>query len=205
MKNLPQTIFFPSYFILLGCCIFLLSGGCKSSAPKAGKGDLTGFELVDIPGSSVKAAARKDPKGQVVMEGFVDGDKKTGEWMEYNNDGDIISINNYINGMLEGPSLKLSFRGQVDQRVTYHLDQLDGPWVQYKFGKVMETRSYKNGKLDGSVKIFDAKTYKLRQETEYKDGLQDGYFRYYDDDGNVSVEYVYKKGEKVSGGIVKKE
>jgi len=206
MKNSSQTIFFPSYFILLGWCLFLMGNGCKpSSAPKAGTGDLTGFELVDIPGTTTKTAKRKDPSGQVVVEGFIDGDKKTGQWMEYNNDGDIATINNYINGFLEGPTLKFSFRGQIDQRTTYHLNQLEGPWVQHKFGKVVETRNYKNGKLDGSVKTFDDKTFKLRQEAEYKDGLQDGYFRYYDDNGNVSVEYQYKKGEKISGGIVKKE
>jgi len=206
MKNSSQTIHFPSYFIRFGWCVFLLAIGCKpSSAPEAGTGDLTGFELVDIPGTTVKAAKRKDPSGQVVFEGFIDGDKKTGLWVEYNNEGDISAINNYVNGMLEGPALKLSFRGQIDQRSSYHLDQLDGPWVQYKFGKVMETRNYKNGKLDGPVKTFDDKTFKLRQEAEYKDGLQDGYFRYYDDNGNVSVEYQYKKGEKISGGIVKKE
>ncbi|MEO6131679.1 MAG: hypothetical protein ABIQ02_07515 [Saprospiraceae bacterium] len=204
MKNLPQTIIFYSYFMVFAGFIFLISTGCNSSAPKAGTGDMKGFELVDLPGSTVKSAKRRDPSGQVVMEGFLDGDKKTGMWMEYNNDGDISSIESYINGMLEGPSLKLSFRGQVDQRTNYHLNQMDGPWVQYKFGKVMETREYQAGKLDGSVKLFDQKTYKLRQETEYKNGLQDGHFRYYDDEGNVSVEYEYKKGEKVRGGIVKK-
>lgn len=205
MKNLPQTIYSPAYFILLGSCIFLLASACKPSAPKAGSDDLAGFELTDIPGTTIKTAKRKDPSGQVVVEGFVDADKKTGQWIEYNNEGDVISINNYINGLLEGPALKLSYRGQIDQRSSYHLNLLDGPWIQYKFGKVVETRGYKNGKLDGYVKLFDNNTYKLRQETEYKDGLQDGYFRYYDDDGNISVEYQYKNGKKLSGGIVKKE
>jgi antitoxin component YwqK of YwqJK toxin-antitoxin module len=204
MKN-SQTINFRSYFILFGCCIFLITPGCKSSAPKAGKGDLTGYELVDIPGTTIKAAKRKDPNGQVVIEGFVDGDKKTGEWVEYNNDGDVTTISNYFNGMLEGPTYKFSFRGQIDQRATYHLDQLDGPWIQYKFGKIMETRNYKDGKLNGSVKIFDPKSYKLRQETEYKNGLQNGFFRYYDDEGNVTLEYEYKNGEKVKGGMIEKK
>ena len=204
MKNLPQTSLIPAYFILFGCCFLLLNISCKPSAPTTGTNDLAGFELTDIPGSTIKSAKRKDPSGQIVIEGFVDGDKKTGQWMEYNNDSDITSSNNYVNGLLEGPALKFSFRGQVDQRTTYHLNQLDGPWIQYKFGKVVETRGYKNGKLHGSVKLYDDKTFKLRQETEYKDGLQDGLFRYYDDEGNVTVEYQYKNGEKISGGMLKK-
>ncbi len=205
MKNLPQTIFSSSYFILCGCLVFLMSIGCKPNAPKAGKGDLTGFEFFDIPGTTVKYISRKDPAGQVAAEGYMDGDKRTGMWMEYNTDGDPTSIQHYVNGLLEGPSLKLSFRGQIDQRLNYHLGVFDGPWVQYKFGKVMETRQYKNGKLNGSVKIFDPKSYKLRQESEYKDGLQDGHFRYYDDDGNITMDYEYKNGEKVSGGMVEKK
>ncbi|MGB4848158.1 MAG: hypothetical protein WBP41_09590 [Saprospiraceae bacterium] len=207
MKNLPQTIHYSPYFIILLCYIFIYNSGCNS-APKPvmeTKGDLTGFELTEIPGTTAKTAIRKDPSGQVVIEGFLDGDKKTGTWLEHNNEGDISTLTSYLNGFQEGPALKFSFRGQVDQRTNFHLGQLDGPWVQYKFGKVMETRQYKNGKLDGTVKIFDEKSYKLRQETEYKDGKQDGHFRYYDDNGNMTMEYEYKNGEKVSGGMVEKK
>jgi antitoxin component YwqK of YwqJK toxin-antitoxin module len=188
---------------MFACFASLVIIGCKPSAPKAGSGDLIGFEIIEIQGSSVKMAKRKDPSGQAVIEGFVEGEKKTGQWLEYDNNGDVSTIAHYVNGLLEGTSFKLSHRGQIDQRTNYHLGELDGTWVQYKFGKVMETRNYKNGKLDGSVKIYDDKTFKLRQETEYKNGLQDGIFRYYDDNGNVSMEYQYKNGEKVSGGIVK--
>jgi antitoxin component YwqK of YwqJK toxin-antitoxin module len=205
MKNSSQTLFPTSYFILTGLCIFLLGIGCKSSTTKDGTGDLAGFEFSKIPGTTIKSAKRKDPRGQVVVEGFADGDKKVGQWIEYNEEGDISTITNYINGLLEGPALKMAYRGQVDQRTTYHAGQLDGPWVQYKFGKILETRVYRDGKLNGTVKTYDEKTYKVRQETEYKNGVQDGYYRYYDDNGNVSMEYQYKNGEKVSGGMVKKE
>jgi antitoxin component YwqK of YwqJK toxin-antitoxin module len=205
MKNSSQTIISNSYFILLGCCLLLISGGCNSSTPKAQTGDLAGFESVKISGTTIRRAERKDPGGQMVIEGYVDGGKKTGQWIEYSAEGDVTSITNYVNGLLEGPAFKMSFRGQVDQRLTYHLNQLDGPWIQYKFGKIQETRFYKNGKLDGSVRIFDDKTFKIQQESEYKDGQLNGHIRYYDENGDVSVEYEYKNGEKVSGGIVKKE
>ena len=52
------------------------------------------------------------------------------------------------------------------------------------------------------MKTFDERTFKLKQEVEYKNGLQDGYFRYYDEEGNVTLEYEYKEGEKIKGGIV---
>lgn len=189
---------------VLACLLAI--GGCKPAAPEssAGTGDFTGFELTDIPGSTIKIALRKDAAGKTFQEGFVMDNKKTGQWIEFNNEGDIASIENYVNGLLEGSALKMSFRGQVDQKFTYHLGQLHGRWVQHKFGKIIEERNYNMGKLDGVVKTYDDKSWKLRQEAEYKDGLQDGFFRYYDDNGTVTLEYQYKKGEKVSGGMVNK-
>ena len=61
---------------------------------------------------------------------------------------------------------------------------------------------YKDDKLEGTARTYDDRTFKLKQEVEYKDGKQDGFFRYYDEEGNVTLEYQYKNGEKVSGGIV---
>ena len=131
----------------------------------------------------------KDASGNLSSEGYVLDNKKTGEWLTYNPEGEI----------------KMSFRGQVDTRAQYHLGQLHGPWKQYKFGKLIEERNYAGGKLDGTSKSYDDKTWKLKQEVQYKNGVQDGIYRYYDENGNVTLEYEYKNGEKVSGGMVKQE
>ncbi len=39
-------------------------------------------------------------------------------------------------------------------------------------------------------------------EAEYVDGFQHGMYRFYGEDGDVQLEYEYKNGEKVTGGIV---
>ena len=41
----------------------------------------------------------------------------------------------------------------------------------------------------------------IQIETVYKNGKQDGIYRYYDKEGNTVMEYEYKDGEKVAGGI----
>jgi antitoxin component YwqK of YwqJK toxin-antitoxin module len=46
------------------------------------------------------------------------------------------------------------------------------------------------------------RTGNVKKEVHYKNGLQHGLFRYYDPDGNLTLEYEYRDGEKVSGGIV---
>lgn len=194
--------------LLVISIITLTASSCKpgtgSTADTSGQGDgdLAGMVMEDIPGSNIQYARRLDAGGNIHLEGFVENGKKTGQWIEYGSEGDIALINHYVNGLLEGTAMRMAFRNQVDLKVTYKQGKMNGPWTSYKFGKVVETRLYKNDKLDGTSKTFDDRTFKLKQEVEYKDGLQDGFFRYYDEDGNVTLEYEYKNGEKISGGIV---
>ena len=122
-------------------------------------------------------------------------------WIQYGSNGDIGLINHYVDGELEGVVLRMTYRNQVDLKSTYKRGVLDGPWVSYKFGKVIEERNYSQGKLDGLVKLYDERTFKVKQEAQYKNGVQDGYFRYYDEGGNITLEYQFKNGEKVSGGM----
>lgn len=206
MKKI-SFIFYQFWMAYIASIVFLLLiNSCQSPAskPEAGSGDLTGFELTPIPGTSTQYAIRKDANGQIVSDGYAADNKRTGQWIEYSPEGDITLIENYVNGLREGLSMKLVTRGQIDQKARYHQGKLHGPWIQYKFGKIIEERNYSMGKLDGVVKSYDERSWKLKQEVQYKDGKQDGYFRYYDENGNVTLEYEYKNGEKISGGIVKK-
>jgi len=178
-------------------------GDAKTATPgEEGTGDLAGMLMEEIPGTNIKCARRLDVGGNVHIEGYVENDKKTGQWIEYTSEGDIALINHFVNGMLEGTSMRMSFRNQVDLRLNYKQNKMHGAWTAYKFGKVVETRSYKDDKLEGTSRMYDDRTFKLKQEVEYKDGKQDGFFRYYDEDGNVTLEYEYKNGEKISGGMV---
>jgi antitoxin component YwqK of YwqJK toxin-antitoxin module len=190
------------YFIF---CLSWVFASCNSSTShaEAGAGDLAGYELTAIPGSSTQYAVRKDGAGQVVSEGYVNGNKKSGQWLEYSVDGDIALIENFVDGLREGWVMKMITRGQIDNKAKYHQGLLHGPWIQYKFGKVLEQRNYSMGKLDGVARTFDDRTWKVKQEVEYKNGVQDGFFRYYDENGTVTLEYIYKNGEKVSGGMTK--
>ncbi len=190
---------------MLVCLLFSLIS-CKPAGPKvvAGTGDLTGFEIIEIPGSTTQHAMRKDGNNQIVIEGFVMNNQRSGEWIEYNEDGELAKIDNYVDGLLEGLSLKLSSRGQIELKARYQRGILEGPWTLSKFGKVIEERNYKSGKLDGIVKTYDNGTWKLKQEIEYKDGVQDGFYRYYDEEGNITLEYEYRNGKKVSGGMKEK-
>jgi len=177
------------------------SADAKSDDQSGMPADLAKMVMTEIPGSDTKYARQMNAAGGVEIEGFVRNNQKTGQWILYGAEGDIGLINNYVDGKLEGVAMRMTYRNQVDLKSNYHNGVLDGPWVEYKFGKKIEERTYKNGKLEGSVKVYDERTFKLKQEAEYKNGLQDGFFRYYDENGNITLEYEYKNGEKVSGGM----
>ena len=194
--------------VLILSAITLFVSSCNPSEKEDAKaapklpGDLAGMVLEAIPGSTVQYARQINASGNLEIEGFVENEKKTGMWIEYNPDGDIKLINNYVDGLLEGTAMRMTFRNQVDLRLNYKRGKMDGPWTSYKFGKIVEERLYKNDQLDGVSKLYDERTWKLKQEVEYKEGKQHGYFRYYDEEGNITLEYQYENGEKKSGGMV---
>jgi len=197
------------YTILLIISVFtVLVSSCTPGAEKAvdtsskGTGDLANMVMEAIPGTSKQYARQMDAVGNVEIVGFVEDGKKTGMWVQYTPERDIALINHYVNGLLEGTSMRMSFRNQVDLKLNYKQGKLDGPWTAFKFGKVIEQRTYVNDKLEGTATTYDDRTFKLKQEVQYKNGLQHGFFKYYDENGNVTLEYEYKNGEKVSGGMV---
>ncbi len=194
--------------LLIISVLTLIISSCAPGAQKTGdattkgEGDLANMLMEAIPGTNTQYARQLDAVGNVQIEGFVEDGKKTGLWIQYTPEGDIALINHYVKGLLEGTSMRMSFRNQVDLRLNYKQGKLDGPWTAYKFGKIIDQRFYVNDKLEGTARTYDDRSFKLKQEVQYKNGLQDGFFKYYDESGNVTLEYEYKNGEKVSGGIV---
>jgi antitoxin component YwqK of YwqJK toxin-antitoxin module len=45
-------------------------------------------------------------------------------------------------------------------------------------------------------------TGKIMEEAEYNTNVLDGFYRHYSETGVIDLEYSYKNGEKISGGIV---
>jgi len=210
MKSMSTRSATNTTILLIISMLTIFASSCKPTSEEAAKapatemgtGDLAGMTMEDIPGSKVKYAKQINAQGHLEIQGFVQDGKKTGQWIQYSPEGDIILINHYVDGLLEGTAMRMSFRNQVDLKINYKQGKLNGPWIAYKFGKIIEERQYTNDKLEGVAKTYDERTFKVKQEVQYKNGLQDGYFRYYDEDGNLTLEYQYKAGEKVSGGIV---
>jgi len=201
--NALQFLFIFSLFSLFLAC----NSGSSTAAPVvAEQGDFTGFEMVNVPGSEVQKATKKDPNGKVTEEGFVKNGQKHGQWIKYGNTDNNLptEIANFVNGIYSGSLIQFNKRGQIDKVTNYLNNQLDGRYGQYKFGRTVETVNYVNGQMNGVYqKYFDNKD-DIQQEITYKNGKMDGFYRYYNEAGEVVLEYEYNNGEKISGGEVKK-
>ncbi len=105
----------------------------------------------------------------------------------------VKSITSYVSGKKEGVLVEFNENGQLLRRCNYHNDLRDGEYKEYNYSTVKEERFYKNGKLEGTVKIFYADG-KLMEEGLYKNGVRDGLSKWFDQQGNMTIEYEYKDG-----------
>jgi len=187
--------------IVIICCIFgsLLVQSCSNSSSSSAStsSDFNGFKMEKVSGNGMELASKMAPEGFVSDAGYVFGGKKNGMWNSYYEDGRPRIISNYIDGKLNGIYLEITMRGQIELQAMYKNDQLDGHYAKYKFGRPIIESDYKNGKLDGIYKEY-GNDGKVQKEVGFKNGLQDGKMRYFDENGNVTLEYEYKNGEKLN-------
>lgn len=184
----------------------LLACNNEPTAPKpvAGTADFAGFEMMAISGVATQKAVKKNADGKLTEMGMVANGQKHGQWVTYNVDNGLPkSITNFVEGLKSGVMIEFNKRGQIEKMTNYTNDMKDGMYAQYKFGRTVETLNYTNGKKDGIyTKYFNNKDI-IQQEVTYKKDSLDGSFRYYNETGDVVLEYEYDNGKKISGGEVK--
>ena len=186
-------IFFASLMFILAC-------GGGASGPKF---DTKGYDTENI-GGGAQFAEFRDANGWALSKGPLQNGVRTGTWMTYHeNSHKIKTITSYINGVKNGVQININDRGQIETVTEYKNDQLHGLSAKYTFGRPTEETNYRNGKIDGMFAIYDSQG-KVQRKGELKDGQYHGKLQYFDESGNVTMEYEYKNGEKISGGIVEK-
>lgn len=195
MKN---RILFLAFSLLLFAC-----GGEKksnSSSAPAPSADLSGFSIVDFPGSDMQKAIRATG-GKILEEGELLDGKKTGTWIVYHTGENLIAntITNYVDGKRNGIWMRIGTNNRVEAYGYYADDVKDGKWVTYNYSRREKEEEYRNGKLHGFKRTFHktGKDGQIKEETQYENGVQNGVYRYYLEDGTISLDYVYKNGEVV--------
>jgi len=190
-------------FLLFAFSLF----ACQEAAPRVevqkASVDEEEYEITPVDGSEAFRAERKDALGAMVENGFILNGLKQGTWTNYNIESSAPEkIISYIDGALNGPYIELDEQGRIALLSNYKANVLHGPYGTFKIGRAVTTATYVDGKLDGMMTEYDYRTNKVKQEASYKLGVQDGPMRYYNEEGAITLEYQYKDGERVSGGIV---
>ena len=178
----------------------IISCGSNESAPQPGSGNLEGYDVSAISGSDLSRAVLME--GAIKrQEGYTLNGNKTGTWLTFQSDGRIKMVESFVNNQLDGVQLELDQRGQIVKKAFYRAGELDGPSSTYKFGRPQEVIPYSMGTVNGTVQRFYVNGKKM-EEIQFTNGKQDGFYRHYNEQEQMDLEYVYKDGEKVSGGMV---
>lgn len=164
------------------------------------------YELEDVPGSDVQLARYYSPDGDLLEFGTMRNGKKSGTWTYYSPDSEFpMKVISFVDDVYTGPYLEFNERGQAELMATYKSNKLNGPWGKFRFGRPEMTATYKDGELDGVRREYDFRNGNLLKEASFKAGQLDGLVRDYDEEGRVMTEYMYRDGEKISGGVIERE
>lgn len=180
-----------------------ISCGQNASSPGPTT-NLAGFLTETIDGTNAEIAVQKDAGGIIKESGIIRNGQKDGIYMTYSPEGKIKTLGSYVAGKLNGVYLEMSDREQVELKAHYKNDQLHGLWASYRYGRPTKELNYNNGVLDGPFSEWSDRG-KLSKKGAFKNGKQDGLLQFFDEEEKLMMEYNYKDGEKLSGGIVEQE
>jgi len=184
-------------------------GNAAKTAPVVSGGgtptgkDLSKYEITELSGSNLRRAILRSETGKVLEQGFLDENGlQTGEWLAFYAQSSLpYKLITYKAGIQNGLYIFFNEIGQVTLLATYKDNKLDGYWVKYRFGRPEEEAEYKDGNMHGVHRQYFVREGWLQFTTEYKDGLKDGMYRGYNKDGQVTLEYEFRNGQQVSGGM----
>lgn len=186
--------------IAVGLVFLLLVAACR---PGGSGADLTGYTLENVPGSSFKRALKTE--GELLLEeGYLLQGKKTGTWVTYHGDARNFPkiVANYADGLLEGPYMEFNNFGQFELVAHYSANKLNGKATRYNLTRLSEEMYYKDGVLDGPYVQYYPNSDIKQRTSGFKNGKEHGTMRYFNDQGRITMEYEYKDGVKISGGMV---
>ena len=195
------------YLFFASMLMFLASGCDEAGTESSGDSSATpetvtigDYELEAVAGSDCQLAIKMDTAGLVLERGMVCDGVRSGTWTFYTAEQQALpeKLVTYVAGNYSGTYLQFNERGQVELLATYKENKLDGPWGKYRFGRPEIEATYVDGELDGIYREYDFRNGVMKKEISYKGGKEDGAMRFFDEEGNIVLEYTYRDGQKIS-------
>ena len=191
---MKQILFFLLITTLLSC------GGSGVVGPTY---DLKGYETESI-GGGAELVSYKSENGYYLAQGSVIDGVRNGSWVTFHpNTNKVKSITNYVNGVKNGVTIEMNDRGQIEKLQGFKNDGLHGIQANYQFGRPTDETSYRDGVVDGPFAVYTNQA-KVQKKGSFKNGKQHGKLQFFDEEGYMTLEYLYDNGEKISGGIIER-
>ena len=109
-------------------------------------------DLVERDGIYYKKFTETLFSGEITgkVQGNYKRGKKEGEWVSYDDNGQLSGKGSFKNGKRDGAWVKYHDNGQLKNKGSYKNGKREGDWVGYHDnGNVSYRGSYKNGKKEG--------------------------------------------------------
>jgi antitoxin component YwqK of YwqJK toxin-antitoxin module len=164
----------------------------------------------DFSENNIEFNGKKQPvnfyyeKNKLVGIGIKEGDKMTGYWELYSNDGFLRSKGNYDESEKKtGKWIWFYEDGNIKEEAHYKEGKLEGSFLYYfNSGKLNYSGNYADGKLNGGYQLYNKKGALIEQK-QFVDGELDGDYKSFYEIGEAYPEYVipYKSG-KINGKLI---
>lgn len=138
----------------------------------------------------------KMENGQFILTGTLSKGFKSGEWIEYFENGQKATVKNYANdGKLNGLSINYQENGQVYEEINYLDDKKNGSMKRVFPDGNYNITTYKDDIKEGKSVSY-SKNKKLLYSTYFKDGKTHGEYKsYYEDTGKLKSSSNHKMGK----------
>jgi antitoxin component YwqK of YwqJK toxin-antitoxin module len=133
--------------------------------------------------------------GQPKNEGLYENGKLSGNWKNWYSNGQTESEYNYVRDTVDGPFKKWYENGQKRVEAEEKMGKLVGSWTSwYENGQMEWKASYDEaGKSNGTHTKWHKNGQKELEEN-YLNGIRDGEFKMWDEEGNLYVTRLFKNG-----------
>ena len=127
-----------------------------------------------------------DTNGNIKQQNFYNKGTKTGEEIDFNSNGDIVTKRHYLNGTLHGQVTNYYDNGNIKSQYKYYNGSLSGQQIEYSEDKItLSKENYSNGNLSGRFATYYANG-KPEEVGNYYNGKKTGTWYYYDYDGDYT-------------------
>ena len=121
---------------------------------------------------------------------------KHGAWTLFSEEGHLISMVHYDNGIKHGRLERYLPNGTVCEQGNYHHGEMDGEWKAWNdYGALRQRVTYDKGILHGRFETYDGQGGRMA-EGQYVGGAEDGNWKYYLEDGRLQSIVRFNHGKR---------